>query len=67
MINDPDSQHLHSLLDKLIAAKFFGQLTVKFSNGKITSVKQEETLELPSFALRKAAENAQEKYGSHNK
>jgi hypothetical protein len=62
---DADTQHLHSLLDKLVAGKFFGQLVIKFSNGKITSAKQEENLELPSFALRKAAEHAQGKNGNY--
>ena len=62
---DVDTQHLHNLLDKLVSGKFFGQLVIKFSNGKITSAKQEETLELPSFGIRKAAEHAQGKNGQY--
>jgi hypothetical protein len=64
-MTDPDIQHIHALLDKLVAGRFFGQLAIKFSNGKITSAKQEENLELPSYAIRKAAEHAHGKHETH--
>jgi hypothetical protein len=63
-MTDPDIQHIHALLDKLVLGRFFGQLVIKFSNGKITSAKQEENLELPSYAIRKAAEHAHGKNGN---
>ena len=55
---DPDTSYLHRLIDKLTTEAFFGTLTIKLAKGRPTSVKQEEALELPSFAIRKAAEHA---------
>jgi hypothetical protein len=52
-------------LDKLVLGRFFGQLVIKFSNGKITAAKQEENLELPSYSIRKAAEHAHGKNGNY--
>jgi len=54
----PDINPIHLLIDQLVSGKFFGLLSVRFTNGKPTSVKKEESLELPSFAIRKAAEHA---------
>jgi len=56
--HEPDTRFVHRLIDKLSTEAFFGTLTLKFNNGCPTSVKQEECLELPSFAIRKAAEHA---------
>ena len=56
--HEPDTSYIHRLIDKLSTEAFFGTLTLKFTNGRPTSVKQEECLELPSFAIRKAAEHA---------
>jgi hypothetical protein len=56
----PDINHIHQLIDQLASGQFFGLLSVRFTNGKPTSVKKEESLELPSFAIRKAAEHAGE-------
>jgi hypothetical protein len=53
-----DINHIHQLIDQLAARKFFGILSVRFTKGQPTSVKKEESLELPSFATRKAAEHA---------
>lgn len=61
----PDMRHLHNLIDELASEKFFGLLSVRFTNGKPTNVKKEESLELPSFTLRKAAKNAERE--SHGK
>ena len=66
-INNKDTDYVHRLIDRLNNGKFFGSLTIKFVNGRVTSAKQEEALELPSFALRKAAEHAGEKYNGRQR
>lgn len=64
---DLDTSHLHRLIDRLIKESFFGTLTLKFTNGCPTSVKQEQSLELPSFAIRKAAKHAERDYNDKPK
>ncbi len=58
-VTNPDIHHLHNLIDQLTSEKFFGLLSIRFTKGKPTNVKKEESLELPSFTIRKAAEHAE--------
>lgn len=57
-MSDTDIDYVHRQIDRLSHGGFYGQLIVKFLNGRVSSVKQEEALALPSFKLRKSANNA---------
>ena len=49
MNTDSDIKFVQHLVGRLAAEGFFGELTIRYHKGRITVVRREESLPLPSF------------------